>query len=160
VTVHDGVRRHLDGHHVGWEELQHDETFSTAEEASATGVDPSHVAKTLLLHLTSGHALAVIPGGRRAHNRKVQEATGDKHARLATENEMAEVFPDYAVGTLPPLPALLGLSAYLDPRVRAQDTIVFAAGTHSGSVRMKVADLVRTESFSDADLVIDRGDEV
>lgn len=153
MGVHEDVQRYFDRRQSAWEALEHGETWSAAEEASALGIEADHVAKTLLIHLSDGYALAVLPGGRRVDKRKLQAAKSDKHARLATEEEMEETFPGYELGALPPLPGLLGIPAYLDPLVEAKDTIVFPAGSHTGSVRMRVADLLRTESFTRSDLV-------
>lgn len=154
MAVHAEVRRYLDARGLKWEALAHGEAESAAEEAAAVGTDPDHVAKTLLLHLSRGYAVAVISGGRRADKRKLHAATGDKHARLATEAEMAEAFPEYPLGTLPPLPRLLGIPAYLDPLVAGRGTIVFPAGSHTESARMAVADLLAAESFIRADLSV------
>jgi prolyl-tRNA editing enzyme YbaK/EbsC (Cys-tRNA(Pro) deacylase) len=77
--------------------------------------------------------------------RLVEAAVGDHHARLATEEELAQDFPDFE---LPPLGSLLGMPAYADPEVMAHDTVVFAAGTQTESVRMRTEDLFRDEAVS------------
>lgn len=155
MAVHGDVSRYLDERSIMWEALEHGETFSAAEEASAIGVDPDHVAKTLLIHLAEGYALAVVPGGHRVDKKRLQDATADKRARLASEQEMEEAFPGYELGALPPLPGLLRLNGYVDPHVAAKDTVVFPAGSHTTSVRMSVGDLLRTENFVTTELIVE-----
>jgi Ala-tRNA(Pro) deacylase len=60
---------------------------------------------------------------------------GDNHARLANEEELGRDFPDYQLGALPPLGALVGANVYVDPEVLGRDTVVFAAGTQTESVK-------------------------
>jgi hypothetical protein len=39
--------------------------------------------------------------------RRIRAAIADEHARLASEEELRRAFPDYELGTLPPLGLLL-----------------------------------------------------
>jgi Ala-tRNA(Pro) deacylase len=153
MAVNEKVKGYLDGAGVVWEGREHPETMSSAEEARALGVDPDEVAKTLVLKDGAGFALAVIPGGHRLDMHKAREVMGDNHARLATEDEMAAQFPDFDLGAVPPAPGLLALRCLVDPLVAKREWIVFPAGTHTDSVRMKTADLLGMGDTQTADLV-------
>jgi Ala-tRNA(Pro) deacylase len=91
------------------------------------GISADEVVKTIVLHTVAGYALVAVPDYRRLDMRLVEAAVGDHHARLATEEELAQDFPDFELGALPPLGSLLGMPAYADPEVMAHDTVVFAA---------------------------------
>jgi Ala-tRNA(Pro) deacylase len=135
------VTEHLKQRGVAFEELAHERAFTSIAEAKAMGIAADEVVKTLVLKTGGSHALIVIPGSRRLDMKLVQEAVGDKHAHLANEDELQTAFPGYELGAFPPLGELLGVPAFVDPQVLEHETVVFAAGTQTGSVKAKSADL-------------------
>ena len=153
MAVTQKLSDYLDSAGTQWEPLSHPETLSSVDEARALGIDPDEVAKSLVLKGREGYALAVIPGGHRLDMHKVRDATGDKTTRLASEDDLKRVFPDYELGAAPPAPGLLNVRGFVDPTVRSREWITFAAGTHTDSVRMKTADLIGLSDFTEADLV-------
>jgi Ala-tRNA(Pro) deacylase len=60
--------------------------------------------------------------------------------RLATENEIAGLFPDCELGAMPPFGNLYGLPVYVDQSLTEDEEIVFHAGTHSDAIRMRYWD--------------------
>lgn len=153
MAVNQKLSGYLDSTDKQWEPLTHPETLSSLDEARALRIDPDEVAKSLVLKGRESYALAVIPGGYRLDMHKVRDATGDKTIRLATEDDLERDFSEYELGTTPPAPGLLNVHGYVDPTVRSREWIVFAAGTHTDSVRMKTADLIGLGDFTEADLV-------
>lgn len=137
---------HLQRRGVAFETIPHAKAFTSIDEARSLGVQADEVVKTLLLDTASGHVLAVIPGDRRLDMKLVEEAVGDKHARLATESEIARDFPGYELGCLPPIGSLLETPLYVDPDVKRHETIVFAAGSQTESVKVRTEDLFREEN--------------
>src|SRR5215218_2998623 len=81
------------------------------------------------------------------------EALGDSRARLASEEELGRDFPDYQLGALPPLGALLDAQVYVDPEVLGHDTVTFAAGTQTESVKMQTQELFGSGGFTTMSLV-------
>ncbi len=75
----------------------------------------------------------------------VRKAVADSHARLATEEELEHDFPEFELGTLPPLGSLLGAHAFVDPEVLENETILFAGGTQTQSMKVRAEDLFRAE---------------
>lgn len=53
---------------------------------------------------------------------------------------------------MPPLGSLHGAPTYVDPEVMQHDTVVFAAGTQTESVRVRTEDLFRKEPVTTAPL--------
>jgi hypothetical protein len=90
-----------------------------------TGVEADEVLKTVSLDTASGHALAVNPASRRLQMTLVRRAVGDPHVSLATEDELEHDFPEFELGSLPPLGSLLHVTIYVDTEVMAHDTVVF-----------------------------------
>jgi Ala-tRNA(Pro) deacylase len=153
MVVNQKLSGYLDSTGKLWEPISHPETLSSVDEARALGIDPDEVAKSLVLKSRGGYALAVIPGGHRLDMHKVRDATGDRTTRLASEDDLERDFPDYELGAAPPAPELLNVHGFVDPTVGSREWIVFAAGTHTDSVRMRTADLIGLGDFSEADLV-------
>jgi Cys-tRNA(Pro) deacylase len=130
---------------VPYELIPHEQALTSTDEALALGISADEVVKTIVLDTGSGHALAVIPGSRRLDIRAAERAVGAKHVRLATEEEIERDFPGYELGSLPPLGSLHGAPTYVDPEVMSHDTLVFAAGTQTESVRVRSEDLFGNE---------------
>jgi prolyl-tRNA editing enzyme YbaK/EbsC (Cys-tRNA(Pro) deacylase) len=80
-------------------------------------------------------------------------ALGDSHARLASEEELGRDLADYQLGALPPLGALVGASVYVDPEVLRHDTVAFAAGTQTESVKLRTEELFGGEQARTVPLV-------
>jgi len=153
MAVNQKLSGYLDSTDKRWEPLSHPKALSAVDEARALGIDPDEVAKSLVLKSHEGYVLALIPGGHRLDMHKVRDATGDKNVRLASEDDLERDFPDYELGAVPPAPGLLNMPGFVDPTVRSREWIVFAAGTHTDSMRMNTADLIGLGDFTEADLV-------
>lgn len=154
------VTEYLERKGVPFEAISHEKTYTTIDEARALGIEADAVVKTLLLDTSSGHALAVIPGDRRLDMRLVEDVVGDKHAHLATEQEIERDLPGIELGSLPPLGGLLKMHAYVDPEVLRHETITFAAGTQTESIKARAEDVFRDEPITVAKLTKDFAEEI
>ena len=137
------VTQHLKSHGVPFESIAHEQTYTSIAEASTLGIDAHEVLKTVAVRVEGGYVLTVVPAARRLDLHRVRAAVGDRHARLATEAELQRDFPDVELGALPPLASLAGGRLYVDPAVLEHETVVFAAGSRTESVKLRAADLVR-----------------
>jgi prolyl-tRNA editing enzyme YbaK/EbsC (Cys-tRNA(Pro) deacylase) len=146
------VTDHLEQRGIAYGMLTHERTYTSIGEARALGFEADEVAKTILLDLESGHAAVIVPASKRLDMRRVKEAVGDRHARLATEDEIERDLAGFELGSLPPIPSLLGIPAYVDPELLDHQTIVFAAGTQTESVQARTEDLFRDERYGTAHL--------
>ena len=147
------VTEHLEQRGAAFDVLPHRQAYTSIDEARALGVDADEVLKTLAVRTGPGYVLVVIPAARRLDLQLVREALGDNHARLATEEELARDFPGYQLGALPPLGALVGANVFVDPEVLGHDTVVFAAGTQTESVKMSTQELFGTGGITTVVLV-------
>ena len=71
-----------------------------------------------------------------------------QHVRLATEDELAILFPDCEIGSMPPFGNLYGTPVYVDATLTRDEEIAFDAGSHVGAIRMRYkdfAELVRPQ---------------
>lgn len=139
------VTEHLQRQGVAFETIPHSQAYTSIDEAKALGIDADEVLKIVVLDTEAGHALVVVPGGRRLDMKLVKRAVADKHVHLATEEEVERDFPEYELGALPPLGSALGAPTFVDPEVLDHDTVVFAAGVQTESVKVRTADLFKDE---------------
>jgi Ala-tRNA(Pro) deacylase len=147
------VTEHLEQRGCAFELIPHRQAYTSIDEARALGVDAGEALKTLAVRTAAGYALVVIPATRRLDLHLTRDALGDSHARLATEDELGRDFTDYELGALPPLGALVGSQIYVDPEVLGHDTVVFAAGSQTESVRMRTEELFGGEQATTVPLV-------
>jgi Ala-tRNA(Pro) deacylase len=139
------VTEHLERRGVDYEVAEHARALTSMEEAGALGITADEVVKTVMLATDRGPALVVVPASRRLDLRLAREAVGDHAARLASEDELQRSFSECELGALPPLGSLLGAPVFVDPEVLEHDTVMFAAGTQTQSIKARSADLFRGE---------------
>ena len=147
------VTEYLETHGLPFEPIAHQQAYTSIDEARALGIDASEVVKTVAVRAAGGYALMVILATCRLDMRLVRAAVGDRHVRLATEEELLRDFPGVELGALPPLGSLLGAPLYVDPEVLQHETVVFAAGSQTESVQLKTADLLRHERVTALPLI-------
>ena len=139
------VTEHLQTHGIPFEPIAHQQAYTSTDEARALGIEASEVLKTVAMRVAGGYALMAILASCRLDMHLVQAAVGDRHVRLATEEELLRDFPGFELGALPPLGSLLGAPLYVDAEVLQHETVVFAAGSQTESVQLTTADLLRHE---------------
>jgi Ala-tRNA(Pro) deacylase len=142
------VTDYLDERGVAFEVVAHQRAFTSLQEARELGVAADEVLKTVAVRTRGRYVLAVVPASRRLDLRLVRESLDDPDARLASEAELVADFPGYELGALPPLGSLLGVRMLVDPEVLRQETVLFAAGTETESVRVRVGELFRDEPMT------------
>ena len=150
------IVEYLDAECVDHTVIEHDRTTSAAAEARATG-EPAHkVAKTIVLEDRGGYLLAVVPGDERLDLHKLRERLGaTKSLRLATEAEMADLFPSFEVGAVPPFGPGFPKVEVIDPRLLDKDRVLCAAGDHRPSVVLDPSEIVRITGAVTADVCED-----
>ena len=117
----------------------HDYTESSQRSAAAAHRTGYKVAKSVLLKDGESFLLAVLPACHRLHLGQLHLAL-DRNLGLATEEEVAVLFGDCALGAIPPAGVLYDLETIVDEALLEQDDIYFEAGDHEQLVHMKRAD--------------------
>jgi Ala-tRNA(Pro) deacylase len=145
TTLRDCIE-YLDERGVPYTHTFHATAYRAREVASAEHVPPGMIAKTVLFCGDDFYGLAVLPADCLLDLDRLAPATASDHLRLATEQEVALLFPGCEVGAMPPLGDLFDLPVYLDERLAREKHIVFNAGTHRDAIHMKTADYLRVAS--------------
>ena len=134
----------LDRASAEYDVLEHPRTETARAEAQALGLDAGDVAKTVVVKTPDGYLRVVLPASERLDLARLRELVGGgHHTHLASEDDLAREYPEFDLGAVPPFGGSTGDRVVVDTRIAARDRVVFEAGDHSHSIRVRVADLMR-----------------
>jgi Ala-tRNA(Pro) deacylase len=148
------VRDELDRKGLRYEELHHNDAFTAQEVAQREHVSGHRVAKVVGVMADGQPVELVLPATRRVMLERVRQLLGAREARLASEEELQQHFPDCEVGAIPALRHWRGVDVLMDGHLSGSGNILFQGGTHCDAIRMRFDDwfaLVnpRVEMFSE-----------
>jgi Ala-tRNA(Pro) deacylase len=129
----------LNENKAGYEILQHPEAVTAQRIAQAEHVKGRRHAKVVMVKSGGEHVMTVLPADHQIDLEKVEKALGHP-ASLDAEQEFKLLFPDCAVGAMPPFGNLYGLPTYVDKSLSQEDYIVFEAGTHTDAIKLSYRD--------------------
>lgn len=130
------LRVFLDENHAEYTHTTHPQAYTAREVASAEHLPSREVAKTVVVFGDDRYHMIVVPASRLVDFQEVRLTLGLTHARLATEAEVGDLFPDCELGAMPPMGNLYGMPVYLDSDLAEEEMIAFNAGTHRDVVHM------------------------
>jgi Ala-tRNA(Pro) deacylase len=133
----------LQQHGVGYEKHKHTVTYTSQQLAQAEHVPGYVVAKPVIVKGAARFAMCVVPAPKHLDLRRAAEALHEPEVRLATEPELAQLFPDCELGAEPPIGPLFGLPMVMDQRLKDDEYLVMQAGTHTEAIRMRRVDWER-----------------
>jgi len=137
------LRECLDRSGVPYEVTSHRQAFTAQEVAQAEHIPGKDLAKVVMLRSGKNFCMIALPAPYRVDLERAKKALGLAEIALATEEEFAGLFPQCEAGAMPPFGNLYGLPVYVDESLTKDDSIVFNAGNHTQTVKMKYADFVR-----------------
>ena len=109
------------------------------------------VAKAVLVRSGERYVLAVLPATCRINLERLAEILGGLPVRIATEDEVEQVFGDCERGALPPFGRLYGLTTVVDASLAGGAMVVFVGNTRHEGVRMRFRDFEAIEAPVRAD---------
>ena len=124
-------------HHV------HPTAYTAREVASVEHLPAGKIAKAVIFFSENGYGMAVLSGDSMLDLQGLRNVLGVSRLRLATENELGELFPECELGAMPPFGNLCNIPIYLDGRLAGEEMIAFNAGTHRDVVHMRFRDFER-----------------
>ncbi len=134
------LREFLDQHHVIYEILTHRQAFTAQEVAQAQHVSGKELAKVVILRRGANFFMLTLPAPYRVDLDRAKVDLNMPDLVLATEEEFRGLFPQCEAGAMPPFGNLYGLPVYVDRTLTRDEEIVFNAGTHTQTLKMKYAD--------------------
>jgi Ala-tRNA(Pro) deacylase len=145
------VQWYLEANGVSYETLHHPHSRTSEETADVAFIWGDQLAKTVLLEDERGYVIAIVPASCRLDFKKLERQL-DRKLELASEAELADVFPDCEMGALPPLGQAYGIPTVYDDRLRRLSCVYFEGGDHRDLVYLggrEFIDLLRDSPHGD-----------
>ncbi|HEX7124234.1 MAG TPA: YbaK/EbsC family protein [Thermodesulfobacteriota bacterium] len=144
MALTERLRRFLDEQRVNYQLLPHREAFTAQEVAQASHVPGRELAKALVVREDGArYLMVVLPAPCRIDLAALGRERGTRKLSLASEGEIAELFPDCETGAMPPFGNLYNLPVYVDACLPRSADVFFRAGNHHEVVRMGYPDFER-----------------
>ncbi|MBV8396985.1 MAG: YbaK/EbsC family protein [Actinobacteria bacterium] len=120
--------------------------------AEAIGCEPELIVKSLLFVCDGAFVLALVPGDRRADERKVAAAAGAHTVRIATADEVVHA-TGFEPGAVAPFPHRAVARTFVDRLLLQHARVWIGAGTDTHMAALAPSDLQRLAGARTADLV-------
>lgn len=130
----------LDLHGVKYVSIRHSPAFTAQEVAASAHVSGRGFAKTVIVKIDGHPSMLVLPATRRLDLHDLREVLETEDIRLATEDEVRDLFPDCEAGAMPPFGNLYGMKVHVDASLAHEDEIAFNAGSHTDIIKMPYDD--------------------
>jgi Ala-tRNA(Pro) deacylase len=158
TDLHTRILVLLEDSGILFDHFEHEHVHTSQEAARARGTNIEDAAKALVFQTGSGNLIVcVVSGHRRVDLKKLKTLLGERDIALANPERVLHV-TGCTVGSVPPFGNLFSppLPMYVDHEVLTREHIVFSAGSHYSSIRMRPEDWVKLVSPVVADLRRDR----
>jgi len=143
MSIPIALKDFLEMHNVQYEHDTHPEVYTTQELAAVEHEPGMHVVKVVVVKADDRFVLAALPAPYSIDFGKMKRILNAKEARLATEEEFKDLFPECDVGAMPPFGELYHMEMWVDEHMRDNDRILFNAGTHRDAIKMWYGDFER-----------------
>lgn len=137
MPLSEQLQKFLDSHQAKYALSTHHTAYTAREVAAVEHLPAREVAKVVVVFGDGSYHMIVVPANRLVDFQEVRHALGLTQARLATEEELAKLFPDCELGAMPPIGALYRLPVYLDSSLLDEEMIAFNGGTHKDVIHMR-----------------------
>jgi Ala-tRNA(Pro) deacylase len=154
TDLHTRILVLLEGSGIPFDHFEHEHVHTSQEAARARGTNIEDGAKALVFETGSGMLVeCIVSGHRRVDLNKLKALLGEKSIALANPDSVFEA-TGCTVGSVPPFGNLFSppLLMYVDQEVLTRERIVFSAGSHYHSIRMRPEDWVKLVKPVVADL--------
>ncbi|MFC1767664.1 aminoacyl-tRNA deacylase [Candidatus Margulisiibacteriota bacterium] len=145
MAVYKRLKEFLVKNKIKYEAKRHKEVFTAQEVAAVQHVSGDAMAKVVIVKSGNKMGMLVLPASHRVDFKKVKQVLGTGSVKLATEKEFKDAFPDCEVGAMPPFGSFYSIPVLADKALGKSETIVFRAGSHKDTVKMKLGDYAKLE---------------
>jgi Ala-tRNA(Pro) deacylase len=135
------LQMHLD-RNVTYEVITHDPTMSSTRTAQACHISGDRLAKAIVLRHDGRYMLAVLPATHHVRLSDLKTQIGDD-VDLAGEDEIRQLFPDCALGAVPPVGECYELDVIVDDSIQEQPDVYLEGGDHATLIHMDKAQFAR-----------------
>lgn len=143
MAILQQLQEYLDKRAIQYQTLTHSTAYTAQEIAALQHVPGKQMAKVVMVKKDDGTPLMlVLPASYQVDFSKLREVLGT-NAELEQEREFRELFPECETGAEPPFGNLFNLDTLVDAALAEDEEIVFNAGSHWQTVRLRYEDFAR-----------------
>ncbi len=143
MTVLTKLKDYLEKNQVRYEVGYHERVYTSQETAAAMHVPGKELVKVVMVKADGKMVMLVLPASYRVETKKLKKVLKCKKLGVAKEKEFEELFPDCEVGAMPPFGNLYHIEVWVDQILAEDERIVFRAGSHVETLKIKYEDYVR-----------------
>jgi Ala-tRNA(Pro) deacylase len=137
------LQEYLDEHQIKYQVLTHSTAYTAQEVAQTQHVPGKMLAKVVMVKKEDGTpVMLVLPASHKVDFAQLREVLGTR-TELEQEHEFRDLFAGCETGAEPPLGNLFNLETVVDTALTQDEEVVFNAGSHWQTVRMRYADYAR-----------------
>ena len=143
IDVFTRIKNLLDEYKVHYEVLEHPPVKTSEEAAKVRNTSLKQGVKALLLYADDNPIMATVAGDRKIDFHAFRKVYNVKDLRMATPEEVKKV-SSVEIGAVPPYgPVIFDIPLYADKSLSENEEIVYNAGSHSVSIKMRYKDFER-----------------
>jgi len=137
------LREFLDQQGVKYVTITHSPAFTAQEVAAAAHIPGKEMAKAVMVKIDGEMTMVVLPASMMVDFTRLLDATGAQEVELAHEREFKHLFPDCALGTMPPFGNLFGVRTLVAEELTEDEEIAFNAGSTTELIKLSYRDYDR-----------------
>jgi Ala-tRNA(Pro) deacylase len=143
MTILRKLKDYLEKNRVRYEVGVHEMLYTAQEIAAALHVPGKEMAKVVMVKADGKMVMLVLPASYRVETKKLKKVLECKKLGIAKERDFEELFPDCEAGAQPPFGNLYNLEVWVDQVLSQDEFIVFQAGSHVETLKIKYNDYAR-----------------
>lgn len=137
------IRKFLRASEIGFKEIRHEPTYTSADSALARGEELKTGGKAIVMKVSDNFKLFVIAADRKLDSNKIKRHFEARKIRFATSEELMQM-AGLVTGAVPPFgKPILDLELFIDMSIAKNEVIAFNAGSLTDSIIMRVADYLK-----------------
>ncbi|WP_201862897.1 aminoacyl-tRNA deacylase [Microvirga soli] len=142
MTISPTLQRYMADKGIQYDLIPHEPAMTSLGTAHAGHIPRDSMAKGVMLSDGQHYMLAVMPASHHLRMSDLKTELGQE-LRLASEEEIVEVFRDCDRGAIPPVGSCYGLNVIIENDMDRQHDIYFEGGDHATLVHMKADEFAR-----------------
>lgn len=143
MSVLKKLKDYLEENRVQYEVGYHERVYTSQEIAAAMHVPGRELVKVVMVKADGKMVMLVLPANYRVETKKLKRAFQCKKLQISKERDFEELFPDCEVGAMPPFGNFYHLEVWVDQVLTEEEMIVFRAGSHVETLKIKYDDYAR-----------------
>ncbi|MBD3366127.1 hypothetical protein GF360_02160 [candidate division WWE3 bacterium] len=144
MTVKEKILKMLQEADIKYRSIEHEPVYTSKEAAEIRDTRDDMGAKALICSADKKPVLIVVPGNKKVDFKAFKHRFNVSDLYLLSPEKVTEL-TGLEIGSIPPVGKAMDLPSYYDITFREVDDVAFNAGSHTFSIVMQAADLIKLE---------------